>query len=36
MQRTEYGIFLNSSHWDWLWGPPSLLPDGYQALLPWR
>jgi hypothetical protein len=27
-------IFISPCHPDWLWGPPNLLPNGYQELFP--
>jgi hypothetical protein len=33
--RQGLGIFLFATRPDRLWGPPSLLYNGYQRLLPW-
>jgi len=36
LQFPAGGIFFLSPHPDCLWGPPSLLSNGYRGLLPQR
>jgi hypothetical protein len=28
-------VFSSPQHPDWLWGPPSLVANGYQGPIPW-
>jgi len=32
----DWEFFSSLPHPDWLWGPPSLLSNGYWRFLPWR
>jgi len=33
--RLRQGFLSSPPYPDWLWGPPSLLPNGYWEFFPW-